>query len=51
LDIPAAVAAPPAEKAGTALPAGRSLWMLAGAVLVFAFIAFAWLRRRRTAPS
>jgi hypothetical protein len=49
LDIPAA--APPAEKAGTVLPAGRSLWMLAGAVLVFAFIAFAWLRRRRTAPS
>ncbi|MCB1980046.1 MAG: hypothetical protein KDF25_11945 [Burkholderiaceae bacterium] len=49
LDIPAAAA--PAEKAGTSLPAGRSLWMLAGAVLVFAFIAIAWLRRRRTAPS
>jgi hypothetical protein len=51
LDIPAAVAATSAEKAGTALPAGRSLWMLAGAVLVFAFIVLAWLRRRRTAPS
>ncbi|MGP1682893.1 MAG: hypothetical protein ACTS8S_11260 [Giesbergeria sp.] len=49
LDIPAA--ATPAEKAGTALPAGRSLWMLAGGVLVFAFIAFVWLRRRRTDPS
>ena len=53
LDIPAAAAAAaaPAEKAGTSLPAGRSLWMLAGAMLVFAFIAIAWLRRRRTAPS
>ena len=51
LDIPAAVAATSAEKAGTALPVGRSLWMLAGGVLVFSFIAFVWLRRRRTAPS
>ena len=51
LDIPAAMVAAPAEKAGTALPGGRTVWALAGAVLVFAFIVFAWLRRRRTAPS
>lgn len=51
LDIPAAVATATAEKTGTAWPAGRTVWMLAGAVLVFAFIVVAWLRRRRTALS
>jgi hypothetical protein len=51
LDIPAAVAAISAEKGGTTLPASRSLWMLMGAVLVFAFLVFASQRRRRSAPS
>ena len=50
LDIPADVVATSAAKAGTTLPAGRSSWIV-GAVLVFAFLVFAWLRRRRTAPS
>ncbi|MDD5324340.1 MAG: hypothetical protein PHR71_03350 [Polaromonas sp.] len=51
LEIPAKVAAAPVEKAGTTLPGGRTIWILAGAVLVCAVIVFAWLRRRRTAPS
>lgn len=51
LDIPAAVAATSAEKVDTALLAGRSLGVLVGAVLVFAFIVLVWLRRRRTATS
>ena len=51
LDIPAAVATATAEKTGTAWPAGRTVWMLAGAALVGALIVVAWLRRRRTAPS
>lgn len=49
LDIPAAAA--PAEKVDTTLPAGRTVWILAGAVLVFTLIVVSWLRRRRTAPS
>ncbi len=51
LDIPAAVAVAPAGKVGTALPTGRTVWMLVGAVLVFAVIVVAWLRRRRPALS
>ena len=51
LDIPAAVAAAPVEKAGTTLPAGRTVWILAGATLLCAVIVFAWLRRRRSTPS
>lgn len=51
LDIPAAVTMAPVKEAGTTLHAGRTVWILAGAVLVCAIIVFAWLRRRRTAPS
>ena len=51
LDIPAPVAAAHIEKAGKPLLAGRTVWLLAGAALLFAFLVFAWVRRRRATPS
>ena len=51
LDIPAPVAAATVEKTGKTVLAGRTVWILVGATLLFAFIVFAWVRRRRSALS
>ncbi|MGP1691545.1 MAG: hypothetical protein ACTS6O_03455 [Giesbergeria sp.] len=51
LDIPPTVAAASEDKVGKTLPAGRTVWFLASAALLCAFIVFAWLRRRKSAPS
>ena len=51
LDIPAPVAAATVAKTGKAAPAGRTVWILAGAALLSVLLVFAWLRRRRATPS
>ena len=51
LDIPAPVAAASLAKAGKTLPAGRTVWIFAGAALLSVLLVFAWLRRRRSTPS
>lgn len=51
LDIPPAVAAASGEKVGKTLPTRRTVWFLSGATLLLGFIVFAWLRRRKSAPS
>jgi hypothetical protein len=51
LDIPAIVATATVEKSRKVLPVRPTAWILAGAAFLCALLVFAWLRRRRTAPS